>query len=247
MNAIQQLYLRTMNGRPLVDGELYEPLISRNFGRTTELKHRNKLLLLMAGILGLREIELTLVTVSVFIAPDGSFNEYAVLPEAITRDGNERPVVIANVELKKAFENYIKWLIESGINTLPNKHYLSLNPNAPLFVDDNFKPFTVQRRGGSISPHAMNKLLDQLIKNAGLWDSGVRRLSLVRTCVIESYRSGMSTNDVMICTGFSDDSICKILAMDYSAYSPIAEWFVKRKATKQKRLESFKIRRNWMI
>ncbi|MGI2115634.1 integrase [Shewanella frigidimarina] len=231
----------------MVDGELYDPLISRNFGQTTELKHRNKLLLLMAGVLGLREIELTLVTVSVFIAPDGSFNEFAVLPDTITRDGAERPVVLANVELKKAFEKYIKWLIESGINTMPNKHYLGLNPNAHLFVDDNFKPFTVQKRGESISPHAMNKLLDQLIKNAGLWDAGVRRLSLVRTCVIESYRAGMSTNDIMITTGFSDDSIAKILVMDYSVYSPISEWFIKRKTTKQNRLEAFKRRRKWMI
>ncbi len=93
----------------------------------------------------------------------------------------------------------------------------------------------------------MNRLLDQLIKNAGLWDAGVRRLSLVRTCVIESYKAGMSTNDIMITTGFSDDSISKILAMDYTAFSPIAEWFIKRKATKQKRLESFKLRRKWMI
>ncbi|MBO1898662.1 integrase [Shewanella sp. BF02_Schw] len=236
-----------MNGRPLVNGELYDPLISRNFGRTTELKHRNKLLLLMAAILGLRELELTLVTVSVFIAPDGSFHEFAVLPDTITRDGAERPIVLANDELKRAFEKYIKWLVELRINTIPHKHYLSLNPNAPLFVDDNLKPFTVQNRGESISPHAMNRLLDQLIKNAGLWDVGVRRLSLVRTCVIESYKAGMSTNDIMITTGFSDDSISKILAMDYTAYSPIAEWFIKRKATKQKRLESFKLRRKWMI
>ena len=201
----------------------------------------------MAGVLGLREIELTLVSISVFIAADGSFNEFAVLPDSITRDGCERPIVLANEEVKRAFEKYIKWLVESGINTLPNKHYLGLNPNAPLFVDDSFKPFTLQSRGESISPHAMNKVLDQLIKNAGLWDAGVRRLSLVRTCVIESYRAGMSTNDIMITTGFSDDSISKILAMDYTAYSPIAEWFIKRKATKQKRLESFKIRRKWMI
>ncbi|WP_350999300.1 hypothetical protein [Shewanella sp. TB7-MNA-CIBAN-0143] len=159
----------------------------------------------------------------------------------------ELPIVLANDELKRAFEKYIKWLVELGNNTIPHKHYLSLNPNAPLFVDENLKPFTVQNRGESISPHAMNRLLDQLIKNAGLWDAGVRRLSLVRTCVIESYKAGMSTNDIMITTGFSDDSISKTLAMDYTAFSPIAEWFIKRKATKQKRLESFKLRRKWMI
>ena len=195
----------------------------------------------MAGILGLRELELTLVTIGVFIAPNGELNEFSVLPETIARDGNERPLLLAHDGLKDAFEKYVSWLVSSGINTVPNKHYLGLDPNAPLFVDNDFKPFTVQSRGlNNISPHRMNKLLDKLISDAGLWDKGVRRMSLVRTCVVEAYRSGMSTNDIMLITGFSADSVSKILAMDYEAYSPITEWFIKRKATKQKRLESFK-------
>jgi len=236
-----------MNGRPLVNNELYQPLISRNYGRKSEFRHRDKLLLLMAGLVGLRELELTLITIDLFISPTGEFNEFVVLPESITRDGCERPVLLSNPDVMVAFEKYIKWLIESDINTLPNKHYLTLNPNAPLFVDDNYKPFTVQSRGDKVSPHAMNRFIDQLIKNAGLWDCGVRRLSLVRTCVIESYRAGMSTTDISITTGFSDDSISKILAMDYTAYSPIADWFIKRKETKQRRLESFKKRRRFMM
>lgn len=236
-----------MNGRPLVDNELFNPLISRNIGKKLELKHRNRLLLLMAGLVGLREIELTLVTIDLFVAPTGELNEFVVLPESVTRDGNERPILLSNEHVKSAFEQYIKWLIETGISTQPSKHYLGLNPNAQLFVNDDFKAFTVQSRGESISPHAMNRALDKLIKNAGLWDNGVRRLSLARTCVIESYRVGMSTTDISITTGFSDDSISKILAMDYTAYSPITEWFINRKETKQRRLESFKKRRRFMI
>ena len=234
-----------MNGRPLVNGELYEPLISRNYGRNSEFKYRNKLLLLMASVAGLREIELTLVTIGLFVSPTGEFNELIVLPESVTRDGNERPILIAHDELKIAFEQYIKWLIKSDISTLPNKHYLGLNPNAPLFVNDDCKSFTVQSRGGKVSPHAMNKLLDQFIKNADLWDCGVRRLSLVRTGVIEAYQSGMCTTEISITTGFSDDSISKILAMDYAAYTPITDWFVRRRETKQRHLESFKKRRKY--
>jgi len=51
-----------MNARSLTAKEMWEPLISRNYGRKSELKYRNKLLILLAGIVGLREIELTLVT-----------------------------------------------------------------------------------------------------------------------------------------------------------------------------------------
>ena len=51
-----------MEGRPLSSSEFYDDLVKKNFGRNDELKHRNKLLILLAGIIGLRELELTLVT-----------------------------------------------------------------------------------------------------------------------------------------------------------------------------------------
>lgn len=153
-----------MGLRPLVNGELYDPLIANNFGRKLELRQRNKLLLLLAGLVGLRELELTLATISLFVAPTGELNEFVVLPESITRDGQERPVLITQDEVKKAMEHYLKWLRDNNINTLPHKHYLGVDPNAPLLVDDNYKAFTVQSRGGFISPNALNKCLDKLIK-----------------------------------------------------------------------------------
>ena len=102
-------------------------------------------------------------------------------------------------------------------------------------------------RRGAQSPAAMNKLLDKLIESAGLSDMGITRLGLVRTAVVESYRAGMSSTDLMIITGFSAETISTILAMDVAQYSPISDWFVKRKADKVKRLESFKLRRKIMI
>jgi len=236
-----------MDGRPLSNVELHEQLITRNYSRSDELKHRNRLLLLLAAIAGLREIELTLVTNALFIAPTGELKEFVVLPEAIARDGFERPIVISSPELQSAFEGYIEWLLTHKINCYPHSYYLGLDPNAQLLVNDNLKPFTTQSRGNSISPHSMNKAIDRLIKNASLWDRGVRRISLVRTCVIESYRAGMSTNDIMIITGFSDETIGNILAMDYTQYSPITEWFEQRNEKKLKRLESFKKRRRFML
>jgi hypothetical protein len=232
-----------MESRPLVNGELYDPLIANNFGRNLELKHRNKLLLLLATLVGLREIELTLATIGLFVAPTGELNEFVILPESITRGGQERPVLITHVEVKKALEQYLKWLLDNNINSLPHKHYLGLDPNAPLLVDDNYKVFTMQSRGESISPNAMNKCIDKLIKNTKLWTQGVRRLSLVRTYVIEAKKAGMSTNDIMITSGFSEDSISKILIMDYSEYSPIFEWFTKRETQKSQRTAAFKRRR----
>ncbi len=106
----------------------------------------------------------------------------------------------------------------------------------------------MQSRGeGATSPVAMNKFIDRLIKQSGLSDSGVSRISLVRTAVIEGYRAGMSSTDLMITTGFSAETIGVILSMDLAQYSPLADWFTQRKESKIKRLESFKKRRQFMI
>lgn len=237
-----------MDGRPLTNEEFWQQLVARNCGRTDPLRHRNKLALLLAGIAGLRESELTLITIGLFVSPTGELRELVVLPEQITRDGFERPFLMSNPALKDALEQYLSWLQESGIHSHPSKHHLGLDASAPLLVNDKGQPFSMQSRGeGAQSPAAMNKFLDRLIKQSGLHDAGVSRISLVRTAVIESYRAGMSTTDLMITTGFSAETISVILAMDVAQYSPLADWFVQRKEAKVKRLEAFKKRRRFMI
>lgn len=237
-----------MDGRPMTNSEFWAELVARNCGRTDPLRHRNKLALLLAGIAGLREIELTLITIGLFVSATCELREFVVLPEQITRDGFERPVVISHPALKEALEQYITWLQQSGISSHPGKHHLGLDPTAQLLVNDKGQPFSMQSRGeGAQSPAAMNKFLDRLIQQAGLSDAGINCLSLVRTAVVEGYRAGMSTTDLMITTGFSAETISVILAMDVAQYSPLADWFVQRKEAKIKRLEAFKKRRRFMI
>jgi len=236
-----------VDGRALSNSEFWSELVARNCGRTDPLRHRNKLVLLLAGVAGLRESELTLLTIGLFVSPVGELREFVVLPDSITRDGFERPIVVTHPALKESLEQYLSWLLQSGINTHPSKHHLGLDPTAPLLVNDKYQPFTMQSRGSGQSAAAMNKLLDKLIQQSGLAESGVSRISLVRTAVIEGYRSGMSTTDIMITTGFSAETISVILAMDVAQYSPLADWFTQRKESKIKRLESFKKRRQFMI
>lgn len=57
-----------MDGRPFTNDEFWNHLIAKNTGRTDPLRHRNKLLLLLAGVAGLRESELTLITIGMFLA-----------------------------------------------------------------------------------------------------------------------------------------------------------------------------------
>ena len=51
----------------------------------------------------------------------------------------------------------------------------------------------------------------------------------------------------MVITGFSEESIKQILTMDYMQLSPIYDWFEQRAERKQKRLDSFKKRRRFML
>lgn len=129
-----------MDGRPLTSDEFWNQLIARNCGRTDPLKHRNKLLLLLAGLAGLRESELTLITIGMFVSSAGELREFFVLPDEITRDGYERPIVMSNPALKDALEQYLRWLIGTGINTHPNNHYLGLDGTAQLLVNDKGQP-----------------------------------------------------------------------------------------------------------
>lgn len=234
-----------MEGRPLTNEELWEQLIPNNTGRNAEFRHRNRLLILLATIVGLREIELTLITNKLFVAPGGELNEFIILPEEVTRDGQERPVIISHPELQKAFESYWHWLIENKINSYPHKRYLGLDPNAAVFVGDYYKPYTTQSNVDRLKPAAMTKQLDTLIKNASLWDRGVRRISLVRAAVIALYRGGLSSQDVSLMTGFSKDSIAKILTMDIAHTDAITDWFDERIKRKEKLLKSRQNKRQW--
>lgn len=57
-----------MKGRPLTNSEFWQQLVAKNTGRTDPLRHRNKRLLLLAGLSGLRESELTLITIDLFVS-----------------------------------------------------------------------------------------------------------------------------------------------------------------------------------
>lgn len=237
-----------MDGRPLVNDEFWGELIAKSSGKESDFKIRNELQLTLSCLAGFREIELTLVTVNLFVSPNGELNELLIMPDAIAYDGSERPIPLSNEELQNMIVLYLKWLLESGVNTQVGDSYLGLNPNAQLFVDDDYKAYTVQNRGNkTLSPNKMNKHLDSLIKKTALWDKGIRRKSFIRTYIIQAYKSGMSATDLILITGLGSETIEKVLVMDIGQYSPIYDWFVKRKDQKVKRLKSLKIRRKFQV
>lgn len=248
-----------MDARIIESNELHDQLIKKNMGRNDPLRYNNQALICFAVLLGLREIELTEITNDLFITPNGELNELVVLPSTITWDSYERPIVLSNPVVINAFELHIKQQKELGINTHYHKSYMGMNPSSKVFYNEDFKSFKPQGRGEkppkkgenetrkARSANMMNKYLDILIRNSGLWQSGVRRKSFLYTFVCHAYREKMSVNDIMIITGLSEESVESHLVRDYSAYSPISDWFEKRRSDKKKRLISYAKRRKYML
>lgn len=65
-----------------------------------------------------------------FVSPTGVLREFVVLPDRITREGYERPIVMSHPTLKDALEQCLRRLIETGINTHLERHYLGLDSTA---------------------------------------------------------------------------------------------------------------------
>ncbi len=64
-----------MKGRQFTSSEFWQQLVDKSTERTDPLQHRNTLPLLLAGLTGLCETELTLITVGLFISPTGELRE----------------------------------------------------------------------------------------------------------------------------------------------------------------------------
>ncbi len=235
-----------MKGRPIENQEFWDQLVSKNCGRNQNFKERNRVVLVLMQLSGIRPIELCLMPISLFITAQGGIKKLIILPEEIAYDGNERPVLLENVSVIEAVENYISWLKAKKINTNPSKSYLGFNPNLSFIVNNYYKEFGLQSRGKKIDgskkllPFTFHNFIDDLIKKAGLWGEEIRRDSFVKSFVIEAYKSGVSVNDLIIIAGISELTVQKYLTMDIERYSPVADWFIQRGIRKEKRLESLR-------
>lgn len=242
-----------MQSRPFSPTEFWEDLIKKNCGKSVEFKERNELILLLMAHCGVRPVELCLITNGLVIAPTGEMREFIVLPESITSDGKERPLLLITEEVKQAVESYYRWLHKSAINTHPNKSHLGFDPNLPMLVNDNYKEFGLQKRGKTPKgdqkslPISMNKMIDSFIEKSGLNVCGVDRKSFIKTFVIESYRADFGIKDLMILTRLSEPTILNYLASDIRQYAGIVAWFDERTDRKARRLESMQKLRRFKI
>jgi hypothetical protein len=234
-----------LNERPFTTEEYYNDLVAKNCARNGHFKHRNKLILDLLSIVGLRPRELCLLSPNHFMSTKGEFSEFLLIESHWSFNGNERPSVLSHDEVQKSFTDYIKWMVKFGVNSIPGTSYLGINPNLPILVDDNYKNFGLQSRGKKTSevaklvPQKMNEYIKELIVKSGLSKDNVGLASFHRTWVINAYRNGgMDIKSIAILAGISQETVLNYLAYDPQQYNEIINWFEDKRIKKVKLLES---------
>lgn len=184
----------------------------------------------------------------------GSFSEFLLIEEEWAFNGTERPVILSHPEVQKSFTNYIKWMVKFGINSIPEKAYLGINPNKAIIVDDHYKPFGLQSRGKKKSddvklvPQKMNEFINTLITKSCLDTDNVGLASFHRTWVINAYRDGgMDIKSISIIAGISQETVVNYLAYDPKQYDDVVNWFELKRKKKERLLESRKKMRRFTL
>lgn len=207
----------------------------------------------LLSIAGLRPRELCLLSPSHFMCTKGSFSEFLLVEEEWSFNGVERPIVLSHKEIQTSFVNYIKWMVKFGVNSTPDKAYLGINPNKPIFVDDDYNPFGLQSRGkkksddAKLVPQKMNEYINNFIIKSGLDRQNVGLGSFHRTWVINAYRSDIDIKSVAILAGISQETVINYLAYDPVQYNEVVEWFESKRKKKEKLLESRKKMRRFKL
>lgn len=243
-----------MNDRPFTTDEYYNDLVAKNCSRNGHFKHRNKLILDLLTIVGLRPRELCLLAPNMFMCAKGSFTEFLLIEEYWAFNGAERPVILSHPEVQKSFTNYIKWMVKFGLNSTADKAYLGINPTKPIIVDDYYKPFGLQSRGKKKSdgvklvPQKMNEFINELISKSCLDKDNVGLASFHRTWVINAYRDGgMDIKSISIIAGISQETVVNYLAYDPKQYDDVVNWFELKRKKKERLLESRKKMRRFTL
>ncbi len=242
-----------LNDRIFTADEYHNDLVAKNCPRNGHFKYRNKLILDLLSIAGLRPRELCLLAPANIMCPKGSFSEFLLVEQEWSFNGNERPIILSHKEVQKSLKDYIKWMVKFSINSTPDKAYLGVNPTKPILVDDHYKSFGLQSRGkkksedAKLVPQKMNEYIKGLISKSGLDRDNVGLSSFHRTWVINGYRAGYDVKTIAIMAGLSQETVLNYLAYDPQQYNDIVNWFEDRRNKKAKLLESRIKRRKFQL
>jgi hypothetical protein len=134
----------------------------------------------------------------------GDFYQVWTLPAHGSYTGIARELRTED-QLLPFLEDYMRWWKEKGLHPTTNHSYRGLDPDVAFILSDRYEAYALSKRvpdGPKILPVTMNKKLNQLISNAGVYGA---RASTFRDSFIKAmYDNGCHHNELLRVTGIKD-------------------------------------------
>lgn len=171
---------------------------------TGQAKLRDVALLWVAYGTGLMPIELAKLTVSDYLAADGSIRDESEIRAEIAFNDIARPLYWSNKSVTTAVDAYLAERVSSGYEVGDVHRYRGLDPASPIFLAVDGKPFTFTRRvtpagKESFSCESLTQIIRRLHTQAGI-ESG-SALSARRTFGVRLHRQGFDLRHIQVVLG----------------------------------------------
>lgn len=171
---------------------------------TGQAKQRDVALLWVGYGTGMMPIELAKLTVGDYLAADGSVREYSEIRAEIAFNGIARPLYWTNKGVTAAVDSYLAERSRLGYCTTGKAAYRNLDPESPIFLTVDGRPFAFTRRvtpAGSVSfsCESMTQIIRRLHSQAGI-EAG-SALSARRTFAVRLHRKGFDIRHIQVLLG----------------------------------------------
>ncbi|MDN7754769.1 tyrosine-type recombinase/integrase [Burkholderia gladioli] len=165
-----------------------------------ESRERNVALLMVIYGTGMMLTEVARLPVSAYLKGDGALLEKSRIAAEVAYNGKERPLWWSNKMVVSAIDKYLAYRVESGQGITTRKAaYRGLDPESPLFLTGDGKPYRLMRRTTatgaiSYSCDSLSQLFRKLHSQAGI--EGASAMSGRRTFAVRLHRLGLDLRHI---------------------------------------------------
>lgn len=171
---------------------------------TGQAKLRDVALLWVAYGTGMMPIELAKLAISDYLDEYGAVRDEAEIRAEIAFNGLSRPLYWTNKSVVSAVDAYLAERVHNGYGIGEEGRYRGLDPESPIFLKADGKPFTFTRRvtpagGVSLSCESMTQVIRRLHTQAGI-EAG-SALSARRTFAVRLHRKAFDLRHIQVLLG----------------------------------------------
>lgn len=181
---------------------------------TGQSKLRDVAVLWVAYGTGMMPIELAKLTVGDYLMVDGAVREDSEIRAEIAFNEKARPLYWTNKGVVGALDAYLAERVRHGYGVVDPARYRGLDPESPLFLAVDGKPFTFTRRvtpagNVSYSCESLTQIIRRLHSQAGI-ESG-SALSARRTFAVRLHRKAYDLRHIQVLLGIQSLTAVKRL------------------------------------